>query len=112
MGYCATIMDKKIIFYIIAIIAVLGVVYAGQQAYFRTLGANFMSDAGDKAGAYLSKGSGWVSDWVASKMGGGELIKNKVDETEKIQNYFSGVGESILGKENSNCQSCSASAGQ
>lgn len=110
-------MKKKTIFYIIAIIVIFAIVFLGQQAYFQRAGANIISDITSQSGAYLSKGSSWVTENIYPKISGGvqsggELMQNKAKQikenilentTEKIQNYFSGIGDSILGKENNNC---------
>lgn len=127
-------MQKRFIAYIIAMIAVLVVVFLSQQQYFREKGESLMSNISDTAGAYLSKGSSWASGWVTSniysRIGGeaqnrGDLIQNKVEQTsgnisessknttEKIQNYFSGISDSVLHpEENNNCQPSQTSTNQ
>ena len=116
-------MKRKFIFYIIAIIIILVVVFLSQQAYFRAVGENLISDATNQAGAYLANGSNWVISKVYPKISGevqkrGDIIqteinqeKNKITENilEKTKNYFSGITNSILHPgenntgENNNC---------
>jgi hypothetical protein len=108
--------------YIVIIIVILVVVFLSQRAYLFKKGNTFtfVSDAMSQAQAYLAKGSGWVSDNVFPKISGevqkrGDMIKSEVNKEkekvsenigEKIQNYFSGIADSVLHPgENNNCQS-------
>ncbi len=111
--------------YLIIILIILVVVFLSQQAYFQGWGKTVISNAQEKAGAYLSKGSNWAVDNVLPQVNdkvqsGGEAIQSAVDQqknnisessesitesiTEKISNYFSGISDSIFHPgENNNC---------
>lgn len=106
-------MKKSYIFYIIAIIIILIVVFLSQQAYFRGIGKTFISNAASQTGAYLAKGSNWAMSEVYPKISGlpaqagemGDTIQNEISEQQnkvsenigqKISNYFSGVTNSII----------------
>jgi hypothetical protein len=111
-------MDKKIIFYTILIITILVLVFLGQQAYSRAIGKTLISAATDKASEYMSEGSNWVMSNIYPKISAqvqkrGEMIKTEVNQTKqkvtedipkKIENYFSGIANSIKGKDNTSCQ--------
>lgn len=114
--------EKGFVKYILVIIVILVVVFFSQRAYLFKKGNTFtfVSDAMSQAQDYLAKGSGWVSEKVFPKIGGevqkrGDMIKNEVNKekekvsesiAEKIQNYFSGIADSVLHPgENNNCQS-------
>ena len=110
-------MEKRFIISIIAIVTILVVVFLSQQSYFETLGKNLISGAADRVNGYVSAGTNWISSDVYPKITGevekrGEMIQNEINQQKqditesvgkKIQNYFSGVANSILGKENNNC---------
>jgi hypothetical protein len=109
---------KGLIKYIIVIAIILVVVFLSQQAYSRGVGGNLISAAADQVGAYLSKGSGWVMSNIYPKISGevqkrGDIIKTEVNQEKqkvaedlgkKIQNYISGVANSLTGQAN-NCPS-------
>ena len=115
---------KKIIFYIILIIVVLVLVFLSQRIFFREAGKTFVSGATSQVGAYLAKGSNWAISAIYPKISGlsaqageaqkrGDAIKNEINQTtqkitdipKKIENYFSGITNSILHPgENNNCQ--------
>lgn len=116
-------MNKMIIACIIGIVAVLAVVFLSQQSYFKGSKIPLISNAANLANEYMAKGSNWAMSNLYAKVSGqvqsgGDIIQNGVDQTkekiekisdsaknipEKISNYFSGIGNSILGKENNNC---------
>jgi len=111
-------MQKKFIFYIIAIIIVLAIVFLSQHAYFGNAGQTIISGVASQAAAYIAKGSSWLGATIYPRLSGevqkrGEAIQNEVNlETEKIsenilektKNYFSGIADSILHPgENNNC---------
>ncbi len=104
--------------YILIIVAILGVVFLGQQAFIRGFGRAVLSDTGDKIKTFMAQGSNWATSAIILPIGGGvesskEAItgeiaqeKEKLSENigEKIKNYFSGITNSILHPgENSNC---------
>ena len=105
--------------YFVIIIVILAVVFLSQQALFRGISKTFVSDATDKAGAYLSKASTWASSVIYPKISGevqkrGDTINNAINQEKqkvsedigkKIENYFSGIADSVLHPgENNNCQ--------
>lgn len=100
-------MDRKLILYIIAIIVILVLVFFGEQAYSGIVGKK-VSGAFSGAAAYMAKGSNWVNNNV---QGRGEAMKNELNQAkistgnvlEKIGDYFSGIKNSILNKEENNC---------
>jgi len=117
-------MPKKFIIYIVLIIIILAVVFLSQQAYFRGVGKTLISDATNQASVYLAEGSGWVISNIYPKINGlpaqagkalqsgGDTIKTEVDQAKqkvtedigkKIENYFSGVANSVAGKNNNSC---------
>lgn len=101
---------KKIIFGVIAIVAVLVVVFLSQKSYFNGTEKTFVYGAIDQARAYSAKGVNWAISTVYPKISGeaqkrGDIIKNEVNLEkekisegigEKISNYFSGVTNSVL----------------
>lgn len=103
-------MEKRTIFYIVAIIIVLAVAFLSQQAYTRSMAKNMVSGASNQAQPYLAKGSEWVANNILSKLGGevakrGEAIQNNVEQQknkisenilEKTKNYFAGIANSIV----------------
>ena len=103
-------MEQGFIKYIVIIIVILIVVFLSQQIFFRGFGKTFISDATNQVKTYMAKGSDWVMSNVYSKISGevqkrGDVIKNaanqetqKVSENigTKIENYFSGIANSIL----------------
>lgn len=103
-------MEKKFIISVAAIIVILTIAFLSQKAYFGAGGKNLVSDATNQAGTYLSKGSDWVMSRIYPKISGevqkrGEMIKNEVDQEKnkisesigkKIENYFSGIAESVF----------------
>jgi len=117
-------MRKKIIFYIILIIIILVLVFLSQQAFSRGVVKTFVFDAANHVSAYLAKGSSWALSGIYPKISGlsaqageaqkrGDAIKNEINQTtqkitdipKKIENYFSGITNSILHPgENNNCQ--------
>jgi len=120
-------MRKKIIIYAVAIIVILLIAFFSQQAYFRGIEKTFISDATNKASAYLAQGSNWATSKIYPKVSGevqkrGDMIKtevkqekNKISENigTKIENYFSGVTNSVLHPGTpQNCQAPQPSSGQ
>ncbi len=131
-------MEKRTIFYIVAIIIVLIILFLSQQAFSRNALSGFfspqkdivngvISQTADRAAAYLSKGSEWVASSVFEKLGGevaerGEAIKNGIEEQknnisenilDKTKNYFSGIANSIVNPGASNsCSTSQTSASQ
>lgn len=109
--------EKGFIKYIAIIAVILVVVFLSQQAYSKGIGGTLVSDATDKAKAYLAEGSNWAMSNIYPKISGevqkrGEAIKsdvnqekNKVSENigQKISNYFSGVANSIVHPGQNNC---------
>ena len=103
-------MNKKLIFYIILIIVLLVLAFMSQQVISREIGKNFISNASDYMGAYLAKGSDWITSIIYPKISEevqkrGDTIKNEIDQTKqkvtedipkKIENYFSGIKNSII----------------
>jgi hypothetical protein len=101
--------EKGFIKYIVIIIVILAIVFLSQQAISRGFGNNLISDATSQAQAYLAKGANWASSQIFPKISGevqkrGEIIKNEVNQEKqkvsdnigkKIENYFSGVANSI-----------------
>ena len=108
----------RFIKYILIIVAILGIVFLGQQAFVRGIGENVISRASAQIMTYVAKGSNWALSAVIPTFSGGvkdgkEAITNgiarekeKISESvgEKITNYFSGITDSILHPgENNNC---------
>lgn len=107
-------MIKKIIFYIILIAVILFLVFLSQNAISGKFGGAMISGATDQASEYLTKGSNWVSSNIYSKITGevekrGEEIQNELNQQKekvtegiinKVENYFSGVANSLAGKNN------------
>lgn len=114
-------MQKKFIFSIIIIIVLLVVVFLSQQAYSGGIGKTFLSVATNQAGAYLAKGSNWVTSSIYPKISSlparageaiqkrGDIVQNEVNQQKqnlidtiskdigtKVENYFSGVTNSII----------------
>jgi predicted PurR-regulated permease PerM len=103
-------MQKSFIISIIAIVAILAAAFLSQQAYTKALGNNLISAATNQVDAYATKGSAWVMSNVYPKITGevqkrGAIIQNEVNQEkqkvsenigQKIQNYFSGITNSIL----------------
>lgn len=99
--------------YIVIIAVILLVVFLSQGAFFAEKGQNLVSNAQSAASGYLSKGSNWVASKIVPKVeeeveNGGAVIKNEMEEQkekisetvgEKIKNYFSGIGTSIVNPE-------------
>jgi len=114
-------MDKKqLIKYAIIIIIILIVLFLSQWAYSSRFIKPLISNATDQVGAYLSKGSSWVVSTIYPKISGevqkrGDIIKNEITQEKqkvsenigtKIENYFSGIKNSILNPgQPSNCPS-------
>jgi hypothetical protein len=109
----------QLIKYTIIIVAILAVVFLGQQAFFREIGKNAISNFSGQIKTYLAKGSTWTASAVLPSISGGvekgkEAITNgiaqekeKISENivDKIKNYFSGIADSVLHPgENNNCQ--------
>lgn len=100
--------EKGFINYIVIIAVVLVIVFLSQRPDLLGKGKTFtfFSNAAKKAEAYLASGSDWVASRVFPDIQKrGEMVKQGVDEQkekisesvgEKIKNYFSGIGESIL----------------
>ena len=103
-------MRKGIIKYIIIIAVILIVVFLSQQAYSRGIGKALISAAANQASAYMAEGSSWVMSNIYPKISGevqnrGAIIQNEVNQEKqkvsenigtKIENYFSGVANSVL----------------
>lgn len=114
------IKTKNIIKYILIIIFILFLVFLSQKAYSWRIGKNIIFNASDKASASVSKGSNWITSKIYPKTSGvvqnrGDIIKNEIKQEkekisenilEKIKNYFSGVGNSIINP--GTPQNCSA----
>jgi len=119
---------KSLIKYSVIIVAILLVVFLGQQAYFREMGKTLVSATAGQAAAYLAKGSNWVTSAIYQKISGlpeqagqelqkrGEAIQNEVAQQveqqkekisenilDKTKNYFSGISDSILHPGENNC---------
>jgi predicted PurR-regulated permease PerM len=123
-------MNKKLIFYIILIVIILVLVLLSQQVYSRLIAKTLVSTATDQIKAYLSKGSNWAMSNIYPKISGEVqkregMIQTEVDQEKQkisdnivtqIENYFSGVSNSILhpGQTNNNCttQPAQTSTGQ
>jgi len=117
-------MNKKIIIYIIIIIVILVAVFFSQRVSSNVLGKTLASTATTQAGAYMAKQAGMIASNIYSKMAGnlksGEAtIQNVIDQGQKnisgdisgaknkIENYFSGIANSVEGKNinsNTSCQ--------
>jgi len=108
----------RFIKYILIIVAILGIVFLGQQAFVRGVSENVISRASDQIRTYVAKGSKWAVSAIISPISGGveggkEAITNEITQEkekisesvgEKIKNYFSGITDSILHPgENNNC---------
>lgn len=99
-------MEKKNIFYIVGIAAILVIVFLSQQGYLAVIG----SAASGALSGYWAKGSGWATDKVYSTISDevqkrGEIIGNEINsEKEKISenvlqkvgDYISGIADSVL----------------
>ena len=109
-------MGKKIIIYIIIIVVILITVYLSQQAYLRGIGKTLISAAKNRIPASLTEGSNSAISDIYSKINdqiksGGETIQNGANQVNQnisaaywnknLQNYFSGIANSIAGKNNS-----------
>jgi|SRR3989344_322155 len=105
--------------YILIIVAILAAVFLGQQALIRGIGKNVISGASDQVKIYMAKGSDWATSAIISPISGGvgqgkEALadgisqeKEKISENilKKVENYFSGIADSVMGKDNSgDCQ--------
>ena len=102
--------EKGFIKYIVIIAVILVLVFLSQQAYTKATGKTLISAAMDQVGSYTTKGSNWIMSNIYPKITGevqkrGEIIQNEVNQEKekvsenigkKIQNYFSGVTNSIL----------------
>jgi type IV secretory pathway TrbL component len=101
-------LDKRIIFSGAAIVATLATAFLSQQAFMKVNGTTFVSAAMNQAKASITKGSDWVMSKVSDNVqSGGEAIKKTAANTtknvsnslgNKIENYFSNLGNSIIGK--------------
>jgi len=106
------------------IFVILGVTYFSQQAHFKELGNGMLSEQTAAIEGYLAKGANWVSENVYPTITGevqkrGDIIKNEVAQEkenisknigEKIQNYFSGIVDSVINPGSSDsCQPSQAS---
>jgi predicted PurR-regulated permease PerM len=106
-------MNKKIIFFITLIFIIIIFLFLSQKAISNKLTKNIISDVNSYAGAYLSKGSEWVTKNIYTKIqDGGEAITNSFEQAKenitqeipkKVEKYFSGIKDAIAGKENNNC---------
>lgn len=111
--------------YALIIVAILVVVFLGQQAFFKGAGERIISGASNQIRTFMAKGSDWAASATLPLISGGvekgkEAIssatsevneqKEKISETvtEKITNYFSGVANSIMGKTNPPACPCPA----
>ncbi len=113
-------MDRKnLIKYSVIIIILLLIAFFSQQTYSWRNEKVFISDATNKATAYLATGSNWVMSKIYPKVSGevqkrGDIIKNEINQEknnisenilDKTKNYFSGVANSVLHPGTSqNCQ--------
>ena len=110
--------QKGFIKYFVIIAIILAVVFLSQQAYSRGIGKTLISDATSKANAYMVEAANWATSNVYSKVTGevqnrGDIINAAVNQgvdQEKnsvanigtnLQNYISGITNSIEGKNNS-----------
>ncbi len=101
-------LNKRIIFSGVGIIATLGAAFLSQQAFMKVNGTTFASAAANQAKAAVSKGVNLVMSKVTNNVqSGGEAIKKQTTEAtknvsdslgNKIENYFSNLGNSIIGK--------------
>ena len=96
--------------YIVIIIVILLIAFFSQQAYSASTGKTLISDATGQASAYLAQGSNWAMSKIYPKVDGavekrGDMIKNEVTQEKqkvsenigtKIENYFSGVANSVV----------------
>lgn len=113
--------EKGFIKYIVIIIVILVVVFLSQQAFFKGISKTFISAASNQAAEYMAKGTNWAMSAIYPKISGevqkrGDIITNGVNQAQqkvsedvgkKIENYFSGVTNSILHpgqNNNNNCQ--------
>jgi hypothetical protein len=115
-------MENGFIKYVVIIAAILGVAFFSQKLYGWQNTKTFVYGAQKQAQNYLAAAYNWAKDTVLPKIGGEvgkgkeaiangiEQEKQKVSENvaEKIKNYFSGIGESILHP--GTPQNCPASA--
>jgi len=121
-------MQKKIILSIVMIIVVLVIVFLSQQTYSKKIGKNLISAATSQISTYLAKGSipgltgisSKINDQIQNIQSGGATIQNGIDQTKQkisdteknIQNYFSGVANSLAGKNSCVTQPTTTSSGQ
>jgi len=109
-------MDKKIFIYIAVIVVILCAIYFGQQTFLNKTGKNLISGVQDKMGAVISNGANSaISNITPQIQNGGEAVKKQFEQTkknisenilEKTKNYFSGITDAIMGKENANNCAC------
>jgi hypothetical protein len=103
-------MDKGFIKYTVIIAVILGIAFLSQKIYTWENAKTFLTEIPDQTGAYLKNAYKASKDTILPKIGGEvgkgkeaiadgiEQQKQKVSEniSEKIKNYFSGIGESIV----------------
>jgi lysozyme family protein len=106
-------MEKKNIFYVIGIVAVLGIVFISQQGVFN----NFGQAAQAAISGYWAKGTNWASDNAYQPLSTeaqkrGEIIGNEINSgkekisenvLQKVGDYFSGIADSIVNPGNNSC---------
>jgi len=106
-------MEKTNIFYIVGIVAVLGIVFMSQQGFFNDFGQVTQA----ALYGYWAKGTDWASDNAYQPLSAeaqkrGEIIegeinsgKEKISENvlQKVGDYFSGIADSIVHPGNNSC---------
>lgn len=105
--------------YIIIIGIILGIVFASQFMYSNEFTKNFADNATGQLKKYMASGSNWVAANVYPAISGevqkrGEEVQNGINSqtqnisdnvVKKVENYFSGISNSILHPgENNNCK--------
>jgi len=112
--------EKGIIKYILAVVAVLAVVFISQQNLFRGTTQTFYNGFSEKVKRSLAGATSWVNANAVPQISsevkkGGEALKEGASQAkeqvtqnvaEKAKNYFSGIVDSILGKNNSVNSNC------
>ena len=104
-------MQKKLIFSIVMIVVVLAIVFFSQQTYFKNEAKTLISAANNQIGAYAAKSAvagiySKLSNQVQQIQNGGAALQNGIDQGKEkissveknIQNYVSGVANSLAGK--------------
>ena len=111
---CSAQSDDDVISQVLALQDIVDIV-AVEQPFAAGNGKTLISSATNQAGAYLAKGSNWATSKIYPKVGGvvqsrEGAIKNEVNQEKQkvsqnivtqVGNYFSGIANSIAGKNNS-----------